>query len=126
MHMTKSILLVDDEPNILLSLEFLMRKAGYEVRTAHDGEAALQAVEQTLPDLILLDVNMPKRDGFDVCQVIRANPLWKGVRIIMLTAKGRDVEREKGLSLGADGYITKPFATQDVVDRVSTLLAKER
>lgn len=124
--MTKSILLVDDEPNILLSLEFLMRKAGYEVRTAHDGEAALQAVEQTLPDLILLDVNMPKRDGFDVCQVIRANPLWKGVRIIMLTAKGRDVEREKGLSLGADGYITKPFATQDVVDRVSTLLAKER
>ncbi|MCP4409535.1 MAG: response regulator [Gammaproteobacteria bacterium] len=124
--MTKSILLVDDEPNILLSLEFLMRKAGYEVRTAHDGEAALQAVEQALPDLILLDVNMPKRDGFDVCQTIRANPLWKGVRIIMLTAKGRDVEREKGLSLGADGYITKPFATQDVVDRVSTLLAKER
>ncbi len=123
--MTKSILLVDDEPNILLSLEFLMRKAGYEVRTAHDGEAALQAVEQALPDLILLDVNMPKRDGFDVCQTIRANPLWKGVRIIMLTAKGRDVEREKGLSLGADGYITKPFATQDVVDSVRKLLAKE-
>jgi DNA-binding response OmpR family regulator len=123
--MTKSILLVDDEPNILLSLEFLMQKAGYEVRTAGDGEAALQAVEKALPDLILLDVNMPKRDGFDVCQVIRANPQWKDIRIIMLTAKGRDVEREKGLSLGADGYITKPFATQDVVDRVRKLLAKE-
>ncbi|MEN8129328.1 MAG: response regulator [Pseudomonadota bacterium] len=123
--MTKSILLVDDEPNILLSLEFLMKRAGYEVRTASDGEAALQAVEKFLPDLMLLDVNMPKRDGFDVCQVIRANPLWKDIRIIMLTAKGRDVEREKGLSLGADGYITKPFATQDVVDKVRKLLAKE-
>ena len=123
--MPNNILLVDDEPNILLSLEFLMKRAGYEVRTASDGEAALQAVADTPPDLILLDVNMPKRDGFEVCQTIKANPLWKNVRIIMLTAKGRDVEREKGLSLGADGYITKPFATQDVVDTVHSILAEQ-
>ena len=123
--MPHSILLVDDEPNILLSLEFLMKRAGYEVRTATDGEAALQAVADTPPDLILLDVNMPKRDGFEVCQTIRANSQWKNVRIVMLTAKGRDVEREKGLSLGADGYITKPFATQDVVDTVNSILSEE-
>lgn len=123
--MPNNILLVDDEPNILLSLEFLMKRAGYEVRTAADGEAALQAVADTPPDLILLDVNMPKRDGFEVCQTIKANPLWTNVRIVMLTAKGRDVEREKGLSLGADGYITKPFATQDVVDTVHSILNEE-
>ena len=122
--MPHSILLVDDEPNILLSLEFLMKRAGYEVRTAVDGEAALQAVADTPPDLILLDVNMPKRDGFEVCQTIKDNPHWKNVRIVMLTAKGRDVEREKGLSLGADGYITKPFATQDVVDTVQNILSE--
>lgn len=122
--MPNTILLVDDEPNILLSLEFLMKRAGYEVRTAADGEAALQVVANSPPDLILLDVNMPKRDGFEVCQTIKANPAWKNVRIVMLTAKGRDVEREKGFSLGADGYITKPFATQDVVDTVRSILAE--
>ena len=121
--MPRSILLVDDEPNILLSLEFLMKREGYEVRTATDGEAAIQVVTEAPPDLILLDVNMPKRDGFEVCQTIRANSHWKNVRIVMLTAKGRDVEREKGLSLGADGYIIKPFATQDVVDTVNRILS---
>jgi DNA-binding response OmpR family regulator len=70
------------------------------------------------PDLVLLDVMMPKRDGYDVCQTIRANPDWAGVRIIMLTAKGREVEREKGMALGADDYITKPFSTREVVERV--------
>ena len=122
--MPHSILLVDDEPNILLSLEFLMKRAGYEVRTAVDGEAALQSVAEAPPDLILLDVNMPKRDGFEVCQTIKTNPQWKNVQIVMLTAKGRDVEREKGLSLGADGYIIKPFATQDVVDTVYNILSE--
>ncbi len=120
--MLKRILLVDDEPNILLSLEFLMKQAGYEVSTASDGEAAMEALDADPPDLILLDVNMPKRDGFEVCQLVRANRKWKDVRIIMLTAKGRDVEREKGLALGADGYITKPFATQEVVDTVRDML----
>jgi DNA-binding response OmpR family regulator len=109
---------VDDEPNIVLSLEFLMRQVGYEVRVARDGEAALASVAENPPDLVLLDVMMPKRDGYDVCQTIRANPAWKNVRIIMLTAKGRDIEREKGLALGADDYVTKPFSTRDVVERV--------
>ena len=123
--MPKRILIVDDEPNILLSLEFLMKRAGYEVKTASDGDAALEALEEEPPNLILLDVNMPKRNGFEVCQLIRANPEWKDVRIIMLTAKGRDVEREKGLSLGADGYITKPFSTKEVVDTVQEFLADD-
>jgi DNA-binding response OmpR family regulator len=123
--MPKNLLLVDDEPNIILSLEFLMKRAGYQVRTAADGEAAMHAVEEDPPDLILLDINMPKRDGFDVCQTIRANPDWKDIRIIILTAKGRDVEREKGMALGADDYITKPFATQDLVNRVNAILGTE-
>ena len=115
-------LVVDDEPNIVLSLEFLMKQAGFEVRTANDGESALSAVAESVPDLILLDVNMPKRNGYEVCEAIRANSEWTRARIIMLTAKGRDIEREKGLALGADDYITKPFATQDVVRKVKELL----
>ena len=120
--MARSVLVVDDEPNIVLSLEFLMRQAGYDVRVARDGEAALKAIEDDPPELILLDVMMPKRDGFDVCQTVRANPAWKGVRIVLLTAKGRDIEREKGMALGADDYITKPFSTREVVQRVKQLL----
>jgi two-component system, OmpR family, alkaline phosphatase synthesis response regulator PhoP len=120
----KTILVVDDEPNILLSLEFLMKQAKYSVRTARDGEEALKSVEASPPDLMLLDVNMPKRTGYQVCETIRANPDWKSIRIIMLTAKGRDIEREKGLALGADDYITKPFATQEVVEKVKELLSE--
>ena len=120
--MPKKILVVDDEPNIVLSLEFLMTQAGYVVRKASDGEAALQAVEQDPPDLILLDVNLPGRNGYEVCETIRARPDWRRIVIVMLTAKGRDVEKEKGLALGADDYITKPFATQEVVDKVNELL----
>ncbi len=122
--MANKILVVDDEPNIVLSLEFLMKQAGFQVRTASDGEAALTAVAVEPPDLVLLDVMMPRKNGYEVCQAIRANPDWKGVRIIMLTAKGREVEREKGLALGADDYITKPFSTQEVVERVRELLAE--
>jgi DNA-binding response OmpR family regulator len=117
-----SVLVVDDEPNIVLSLEFLMRQAGFDVRVARDGEAALQAVAERAPDLILFDVMLPKRDGYDVCQTIRANPDWRQVKIIMLTAKGRDIEKEKGLALGADDYITKPFSTREVVERVQHYL----
>jgi DNA-binding response OmpR family regulator len=120
--MPSLVLIVDDEPNIVLSLEFLMKKSGYEVAIARDGEAALAAIAQRVPDLILLDVMMPKLDGFEVCQRVRANPAWSRARIIMLTAKGRDVEKQKGLALGADDYITKPFATGEVVERVRQLL----
>jgi DNA-binding response OmpR family regulator len=120
--MAQSVLIVDDEPNIIMALEFLVRQAGYEVRSVADGEAALQAMAERAPDLVLLDVMMPKRDGFDVCQTIRANPGWKSTRIIMLTARGRDIDREKGLALGADDYITKPFSTREVVDLVKRML----
>ena len=119
-----SILIVDDEPNILLSLQFLMKKAGYDVRTAQDGEQALAEIARAKPDLVLLDVMMPKLDGFTVCQRVRATPEWQDIRIIMLTARGRDVEREKGLALGADDYITKPFSTKDAIDRVAALVGK--
>jgi DNA-binding response OmpR family regulator len=124
--MPASILVVDDEPNIVLSLEFLMKQAGHRVRVAGDGEAALAAIAAEAPDLVLLDAMLPKRDGYDVCQTIRANPAWSAVRIIMLTAKGRDVERDKGLALGADDYITKPFSTREVVERVKQQLATRR
>ncbi len=121
--MPRSVLIVDDEPNIVLSLEFLMKQAGFEVRVARDGEAALDAITERKPDLILLDVMMPKRDGYDVCQTIRTNPDWQDIRIIMLTAKGRQIEREKGLAMGADDYISKPFSTREVVERVKQYLA---
>jgi len=117
-----SVLIADDEPNIVRSLEFLMTKAGYDVRVARDGEQVLEEIAKAQPDLVLLDIMMPKRDGFDLCQTIRANPAWAGVRIIMLTAKGRDIEREKGLAMGADDYITKPFSTKEVVAKVAKVL----
>jgi DNA-binding response OmpR family regulator len=120
--MAKYVLIVDDEPNIVLSLEFLMKKEGYEVRSAGNGEKAMQAIAEKTPDLILLDVMMPRKDGYELCQELRSNPSWKDIKIIMLTAKGRDVEREKGLALGADDYITKPFATQEVVEKVKSFL----
>ena len=119
-----SILVVDDEPNILLSLQFLMKKAGYDVRTAKDGEEALTEIARAKPDLVLLDVMMPKLDGFTVCQRIKTTPEWQDVHIIMLTARGRDIERDKGLALGADDYITKPFSTRDAIDRVAAVLGK--
>jgi DNA-binding response OmpR family regulator len=101
-----------------------MRKSGYQVRTARDGEEALAEISRAPPDLVLLDVMMPKIDGFSMCERIRANPEWRDMRIIMLTARGRDIERDKGLALGADDYITKPFSTQDAIARVEAALAR--
>ena len=120
--MAKNVLIVDDAPNIVLSLEFLMKKEGYDVRSVSNGEEALAAISESVPDLILLDVMMPRKDGYEVCQELRANEAWKNIKIIMLTAKGRDVEREKGLALGADDYVTKPFATLELVNKVNALL----
>ncbi|MGB8713295.1 MAG: response regulator [Onishia taeanensis] len=116
------VLVVDDEPNIVLSLEFLMQQAGFEVVTAEDGESALTRVAEAPPDLVLLDISLPGISGFDVLERLRANPTLTRLPIIMLTAHGREVEREKGLALGADDYITKPFSTQALVDKVKTLL----
>ncbi len=120
--MTKNILIADDEPNILLSLEFLMKRAGYSVQKVSDGQAAIEAIEQNPPDLILLDVMMPKKTGYEVCQAIRDNIQWNNIKVVLLTARGRDVDQEKGFALGADDYITKPFAIQDVVEKVKELL----
>lgn len=122
--MAGKVLIADDEPNIVLSLEFLMQQAGFEVRTVSDGEAALKAIASDVPDLILLDVMMPGKDGYEVCETVRANPEWSRVRIIMLTARGRDIEREKGMALGADDYVIKPFATQELVAKVQAMFAE--
>jgi DNA-binding response OmpR family regulator len=119
------ILIVDDEPNIVLALELLMKREGYEIRSVDDGEKAVEAAGEFRPDLIILDVMMPKMDGYEVCQRIRTDSLLQDIFIVMLTAKGRDVGREKGLALGADIYITKPFSTREVVRRVKEALASK-
>ncbi len=123
--MTYSVLVVDDEPNILLSLEFLMTQMGLDVRVASDGETALDAIGQEVPDLVLLDVMLPKCDGYQVCRKIRANPKLDQVKVVMLTAKGKDAEREKGLEAGADDYIIKPFSNREVSDRVKLYLEEK-
>ena len=120
--MSKRVLVVDDEPNIVMSLEFLMRRAGFEVAVARKGREALEALDGTPPDLLLLDVMMPEFDGYEVCERIRARPEWNATKIVMLTARGREVERERGLSLGADAYVTKPFSTRDLVEQVKRML----
>lgn len=113
--MKPTILVADDEPSIVLSLQLLLQRAGFDVRVARNGEEAIQSVETSTPDLILLDTMMPKRDGFDVCRTLRANPAWQALPIVMLTARSRDTERQKGMALGATDYITKPFSTRDLV-----------
>lgn len=120
--MAKKVLIVDDEPNIVLSLEFLMKKAGFEVAVARDGEEALAQVAAFGPDLVLLDVMMPKKSGYEVCEILRADSSRAGMKIVMLSAKGRDTEVAKGMALGADAYVTKPFSTKDLVARVAELL----
>lgn len=122
--MAKRILIADDEPNIVISLEFLMQRSGYEVKTAPDGEQALRELDKFKPDLVLLDIMLPLRNGFEVCQRIRENPEWKHTKIVMLTAKGREIEVTKGLALGADVYITKPFATKELLASVQQLLGE--
>ena len=119
--MARKVLIVDDEPNIVTSLTFLMKKSGFETSVARDGDEALTEVERFNPDLVLLDVMMPKRDGFEVCQKLRATGRTE-LKIILLTAKGRETEVAKGLAVGADAYVTKPFSTRDLVEQVTRLL----
>jgi len=120
--MARRILIADDEPNIVTSLEFLMRGGDYEVRVALNGEEALRLAESFRPDVVLLDVMMPQRSGFEVCEKIRANPALQEIKIIMLTAKGRNAERDRGLNLGANAYITKPFSTKELMNTLRGLL----
>ncbi|MEP7297838.1 MAG: response regulator [Burkholderiales bacterium] len=120
--MSHRILIADDEPNIVVSLEFLMKREGYGVTIARDGVAALEAIRRERPDLVLLDVMMPGMSGFDVCQAVRADESLAAVKIVMLTAKGRDTDTAKGIALGADAYLTKPFSTRALAERVRELL----
>lgn len=120
--MSKKILIADDEANIVRSLQFLMKREGFEVLVAGDGDDALAQISTHRPDLVLLDVMMPRRSGYEVCQLVRANADWNAIKVVLLTAKGRDVDIEKGLAMGADAYITKPFATKELVAKVKDML----
>ena len=122
--MSKRILIAEDEPNIVISLEFLMQRGGYEIRTVSNGDDALRAAREFKPHLLLLDIMLPLRNGFEVCQLIRESPELAAMKIIMLTAKGRESEIAKGLALGADAYITKPFATRELLETVGRLLGR--
>jgi len=114
----KKILAVDDEPNILLSIEFILDMEGYEVHTAHDGDEALEVAGRIRPDVILLDINMPRKDGYEVCRILREQADMAGTKVIMLTAKGQTLERKKGLEVGADEYVTKPFSAEDLLQKI--------
>jgi DNA-binding response OmpR family regulator len=120
--MAKKILIADDEPNIVAAIEFLLRQSGYEVHTARNGMEVLEAVEACVPDLVVLDVMMPLASGYEVCQRIREREEWRHIKVVMLSAKGRDAEVNKGLALGADVYMTKPFSTRDLMARIRGLL----
>ena len=122
--MSKKILIADDEPNIVAALEFLLQRSGYEVHVARNGDEALKLVEATHPDLVLLDVMMPQKSGYEVCMRIRERADWRHIKIIMLSAKGRDAEVSKGLSMGADIYVTKPFSTRELMDKIRDLLGQ--
>jgi len=120
----KRILIAEDEPSIVLSLEFLLGDAGFEVITASNGMDALALAEQHKPDLLVLDIMLPVVDGFEVCRTLRANPELRGMRILMLTARGREHELARGLALGANAYVTKPFGTRELMKTVGELLAE--
>ncbi len=120
--MTKKILIAEDEPSIVVALEYLLQRSGYDVHIARNGDEALKQVEAHVPDLVLLDVMMPLRSGYEVCKRIRERPDWRHIKIVMLSAKGRDAEVNKGLAAGADLYITKPFSTREMVEKINSLL----
>lgn len=121
--MTKKVLIVDDEQNIVTALEYLLGQSGYQVKVAQNGEEALAAVETFAPDLVLLDVMMPRVNGYEVCRRMRERPEWHRLKIVMLSAKGREVEVSKGMSLGADLYVVKPFSNTELVAQIDALLA---
>ena len=122
--MTHKILIADDEPNIVISLEYLLQREGYAVVVARDGQEALEAIAREKPALVLLDVMMPHKTGFEVCQAVRADETLQSTKILMLTAKGRETDVAKGLALGADAYMTKPFSTRERVQKVAELLGE--
>ena len=120
--MPKDILIVDDEPSIVVPIQFLMEQQGYHVMIAENGEDALDLIYKYKPDLVLLDIMLPTIDGYEVCEIVRLNPSTRNIKIIFLTAKGREVEIAKGMALGADAYIVKPFSNVELVAKVNELL----
>jgi DNA-binding response OmpR family regulator len=122
-RVSRRVLIADDEPNIVTALEFLLQKNGYEVRVAANGEDALGQLDAFKPHLVLLDVMMPRVSGYEVCQRMRSELRWQGIKIVMLSAKGREVEVNKGMSLGADLYVTKPFSSTELVATIGELLS---
>ena len=120
--MSKKVLIVDDEPGIIVALQFLMEQNGYATMVAFSGEEAMEAVAKHHPDLMLLDIMLPVVDGFEVCQRVRENPDWNNIRIVLVTALGNEANVTKGLDLGADAYVTKPFSNADLVAKVKELL----
>jgi DNA-binding response OmpR family regulator len=124
--MPKKILIVDDEPSIIVPLQFLMQQNGHDTMVAFSGEEAMEIIAASPPDLILLDIMLPIIDGFEVCQRVRENPRWNSIRIILLTAMGGEANVAKGIALGADAYITKPFSNAEVSEKVYALLEQEK
>ena len=122
----KRILVVDDEIYIVHILEFTLTMEGYEVLTAADGEEALRRLEQDRPDLVVLDIMMPKVDGYEVLRRIRADEEFRQLPVILLSAKGRPVDRETGLEIGADDYIVKPFSPRRLLEKIQDLLERAR
>ena len=122
--MSQRILIAEDEESIVASLEFLMRHAGFETRVARDGDAAIASLTEFRPHLVLLDIMLPGRSGFEVCRVIRGDPKTRRTRVLMLTARGGARDEERGMDAGADEYMTKPFSTKDLVARVRALLGE--
>ena len=123
-HLKRKVLIADDEPNIVAALEYLLRSNGYDTRVVGDGEQALALVESYAPDVVLLDVMMPVKSGYEVCQHMRERPDWRHIKIVMLSAKGREAEVNKGLSLGADLYFTKPFSTEELIAAINGFFDK--
>ncbi|MGE0145213.1 MAG: response regulator transcription factor [Planctomycetota bacterium] len=116
------VLVVDDDPFIARSLAFVLRKAGFDVIEARDGESALETIRSQHPDLVFLDVMMPKIDGFQVVEQVRADPACDGVRIVLLTARGQEADRLRGQAVGADAYVTKPFSPTKILEQARALL----
>lgn len=123
--MAKKVLIVDDELNIVKALDYLLHQRGFEARVAFNGEEALRQVEEFQPDLVLLDVMLPQKSGYDVCRRIRERREWTGIKIVMLSAKGHDAEVHKGLALGANRYITKPFSNAELMAIIEQLLGEK-
>jgi len=118
------ILVVDDEIYIVHILDFSLGMEGYEVLTALDGEQALERARAAHPDLIVLDIMMPKLDGYETCKMLKADPATKDIPVILLSAKGRNVDQKVGFEVGADDYITKPFSPRKLVERINALLGQ--